>query len=1178
VSRFSGNTQMLRIDEVDFRESNIHLRSSALIYNVDDTKNLRIDLSLREFSTTRTDLLALLPGGTVPDSALHYIPASMKLRGMLKGSMDHLVTDLTMISSSGNIRVKGSLDHAADKLKAFYNLDIEASQMDLKTILKDSSFRSFGGRVKVNGRGFDPETAVATIDATVDGFSYKGYDYHALKLDAVLDHGFLKANFDARDSNLNGSGHVEGRFTGPEKSLLADINFVQLNLKDLGLVEDSISWAGSIKADIPVFSDGRIDGNIIVIASDLRMGNRRLAMDTISVLAKHNADSQYLSLQAPFLSADLSGRYNLADLPSTVEQILNRYVKMNSADTAFNKNVEATLVVRANIPDSVSQLVGGLKTISPFNVAGSINTSKNQVLFAGNLERLQYGSYLVDSVGMFAMTSLDQDNPGLKAGLYIQSLLGPGFTLNGAFLDARAFNGVFDLQLRLEDEKHQPRYVVPVSYVNDPKRPFVQLRDSLLINKKRWQVNKDNRIYTDMKSLAGSNLSISNGPSSLEIRTSADIQSGLPAELYIKDLELSDIADILIADSSLVSGKLGARVSLSSFSPISFNANVKADSLEVMGLKLGTFAANVVNPDSTRMVAEAALLGPGAALKLKGELNTREESVDVQLDLATLELGMAAPFIEKYLANPGGTLHGSLRVRGNQRNLDLQGDIGGKELAGIYTMTGTYLKIPVLNLKLGEKDIRLENATLLDSMGNKAELNAILELLNNGNFKLGMSVRGENFEVVGRRRNQEQKIFGPARASFNLKMNGVFPDLLTDGKINLSDGSELTYVYSSGENDQLGEGLVEFFNPLEVVDSTAEKKLPVKTGMNMDVNLYLGVTPKSTITIITDETSGDQLKAKGKADLNFLMKPGGSPELLGNYVLDGGEYDITLAGLVKKSFRIENGSSISWSGDIKKGTADITAKYETKASAGPLLNDVTHMPGIDKQKLKFDVLILLKKELLKPDIGFKLDMPSSDQQAFDGLVYSRIKQVNTIPAELNKQVMGLLAFGQFIAENPFNSLTSAGGDFQTQAFNTVGKLLTQELTNMVGRYVKGVDIDLGVEMGSDYTTGKEIRKTDLKLGLSKSFANNRLNVYVGSNFALEGSNQQRDALNGLAGDVTMEYLLTPDGKFRLKGYRLTDNSMAFQGNMVRTGASFVVVLEFNRFKNMFGRKKSKKIS
>jgi hypothetical protein len=53
-------------------------------------------------------------------------------------------------------------------------------------------------------------------------------------------------------------------------------------------------------------------------------------------------------------------------------------------------------------------------------------------------------------------------------------------------------------------------------------------------------------------------------------------------------------------------------------------------------------------------------------------------------------------------------------------------------------------------------------------------------------------------------------------------------------------------------------------------------------------------------------------------------------------------------------------------------------------------------------------------------------------------------------------------------------------------------------------------------------------------------------------------------------------MLTPDSKYRLKAFRLTDNELVFQGNVVRTGLSFMVVLEFNQFRNMFKTREQKK--
>jgi len=341
--------------------------------------------------------------------------------------------------------------------------------------------------------------------------------------------------------------------------------------------------------------------------------------------------------------------------------------------------------------------------------------------------------------------------------------------------------------------------------------------------------------------------------------------------------------------------------------------------------------------------------------------------------------------------------------------------------------------------------------------------------------------------------------------------------------------------------------------------------------------MNISTTPKSTVTIVLDEMSGDQLKIAGIADLNFTMNPGGQMQMTGKYTVESGDYDLSIAQLIKKKFSIEKGSSISWSGDLMKAQMDIKALYKIKTTAAELMNGSSSAQGINKQKLNFEVYLLLSKDLLKPDISFKLDMPENEQQVFDGAVYTRIKQVNTIPSELNKQVMALLAINHFIADNPLNSISSAGSEsFETRAYATAGNLLTQELSDLVTNAIKGVDIDIALDVNEDYTSGKAERNTDLKVGVTKSLANNRLIIYVGSSIALEGQNQSSDALSGLAGDVTLEYLLSKDGKYRIKGFRVNENELALQGEIVKTGVTFVVVLEFNKIKTVFKKKKKKK--
>src|SRR4030095_10410317 len=97
-----------------------------------------------------------------------------------------------------------------------------------------------------------------------------------------------------------------------------------------------------------------------------------------------------------------------------------------------------------------------------------------------------------------------------------------------------------------------------------------------------------------------------------------------------------------------------------------------------------------------------------------------------------------------------------------------------------------------------------------------------------------------------------------------------------------------------------GEGIIEFYDPLHPPDSTdvfaKREKIVTKTAAGL--NMYISVTPTSTITIIMDEMSGDHLKVKGTADFNVNKDPNGQLNVVGNYLVEDGEYILSIAGVL----------------------------------------------------------------------------------------------------------------------------------------------------------------------------------------------------------------------------------------------------------------------------------------
>jgi hypothetical protein len=175
---------------------------------------------------------------------------------------------------------------------------------------------------------------------------------------------------------------------------------------------------------------------------------------------------------------------------------------------------------------------------------------------------------------------------------------------------------------------------------------------------------------------------------------------------------------------------------------------------------------------------------------------------------------------------------------------------------------------------------------------------------------------------------------------------------------------------------------------------------------------------------------------------------------------------------------------------------------------------------------------------------------------------------------MNKQVFALLLLNRFIGENPFES--GAGMSAETMARQSVSKILSQQLNNLASGLIKGVDIDLGLDSSEDYSSGTKNTRTDLNVGLSKKLLNDRLKVSVGSNFALEGEARQNESTTNIAGNVTVDYSLSKDGRYMLRAYRKDEYQVALQGQIIETGLGFIITLDYDKFREIFQKSRKDK--
>jgi hypothetical protein len=341
----------------------------------------------------------------------------------------------------------------------------------------------------------------------------------------------------------------------------------------------------------------------------------------------------------------------------------------------------------------------------------------------------------------------------------------------------------------------------------------------------------------------------------------------------------------------------------------------------------------------------------------------------------------------------------------------------------------------------------------------------------------------------------------------------------------------------------------------------------------MDVKAILEIAQDAEFSIIIDQRSGDNLMVSGEAALNLNMEPNGRINLSGRYELQSGHYETSLYNLVNRRFEINPGSSITWQGDPMDAKLDITAVYEVETSAAPLMASVTsgqggNVAGQYRQVLPFLVYLNVDGELMEPEISFDLDMPEDEQGSLGGVVYSRVQQLNQQEAELNKQVFSLLALNRFY---PASGSDGSAGGTAAIARDNVNKVLSGEMNAFSDRVFgeSGFEVDFDLDSFTDYQGETPEDRTQLNINAKKKLFDDRLIVSAGSAVDVEGSAQPGQEETPIIGNVSLEYLLTENGRYRLRGFRKSEYENIIDGQLIVTGMALIFNREFNEFSELF---------
>jgi hypothetical protein len=535
-----------------------------------------------------------------------------------------------------------------------------------------------------------------------------------------------------------------------------------------------------------------------------------------------------------------------------------------------------------------------------------------------------------------------------------------------------------------------------------------------------------------------------------------------------------------------------------------------------------------------------------------------------------------------------GKINGRISVKGTTQQPELKGYIGFNETTFEVNSLNFLAKISDEKILLDQEGIHFNDFVIEDAQAKKLTVNGHILTTDFSDFGFDMHLVTKDFQPVNSTVADNPVFYGKLSLDADVKLKGDMenPKLSADVKINSS--SDLTYALPGSELQLVtSEGIVEFLDPSQLNDSLLNLRGDYLTDSiiskltGLDLTLNLEIDPKAKFTVDIDPKSGDFLTVSGSAKVNIAADANGKQTLTGIYEVKNGVYQLSFYGLVKKTFTIAPGSSITWSGRPLDADLDITAEYEVRTSSVSLVaNETASMSDAEKQtfnqRLPYMVKLNINGFLAEPEISFNIDLPERYLVTYP-LVATKLAMLNSeeMTQELNKQVFALLVTGSFMADNPLSATSSSPTNIaSTAARNSVNGILADQLNNISSKYISGVDVNFGLTSYEDYEENPGDIRTEMDIQVSKKLFNDRITVEAMGSFDLESDKNKSSTSSSktMTGEFAVIYQLTESGEYKLRAY-YEDAYDLFDGDISYSGIALIFEKEFDTLRRDKNKKK-----
>lgn len=1134
-----GNVSKMNITNVLMAmPTAFRVSANGSVGNFTDTKRLTANIDLKA-QTYNLDFLKSLCGIDAVN-----IPRGMTMRGSLQANGERYAAKMSATAGKGTMNVSAD----ANLSTMAYKAQIDATALPLYQILPNSGLKTFSGRADIVGQGTDlySSNTKITLNTDIKEFVFDQYNISDISLAAEIRNKKGAFSLQGHNDLIDGAIDLTAELNRNNVKALLDCDVAKVDLYRLHVTDNPLTVAvrANVMAASNMKNSHRLKGTIKDILIQDSANTYRPEDLMLDIMTR--ADTSFASVQSGDFDLRLAAKCGYEKLLDNFSGISEELKKQ------LNERYIDQLRLRRYLPE----------------LSMHLETGRNNF----------FQRALVRTGNAFRRTHIDIDTSpeeGINGKIDIDSLVVSGIQLDTIRLALNSDSVRTDFDGQIRNGKNNPQYVfnalfrgafyerglyfgtrildaddqvgisvgLNAAMESDGLRLRLGGRDTPILGYKPFNINEDNYVFFGDDRHVSANLKLqADDGMGVIIYTNDSTEALQDLTVGLMNFELSKVLSIIpyVPD---VSGVMNGDFHLiQTEEELSVSSFVTVDDLVYEGSRMGNVASEFVyipKGDGSHFVDGTLACNDLQVGNLRGTYNPKGNgSIDATLTLERTPLSLANGFIPDKLFNMRGYAIGEMLVQGSLDAPVVEGEVRFDSAYIASPAYGVELRFAETPVAVEKSHLVFDNFSMYAANDSPLTITGYYDFADMDNMFVDLRVRAKDYLLIDSKENPRSETYGKAYVNFFAMMKGSLESMRIRGKLDVLGSTDMTYILRDSPltTDNQMDELVKFVN---FQDSTANLTVTRPPLTGMDVDLTVSIDEGAHIVCALNADHSNYVDLIGGGDLRMQYNVSDNLRLTGKYTLSNGEMKYSLPIIPLKTFTIQDGSYIEFTGDPMNPKLNITATETTKCTVSS--------DGETSRSVEFECGVVITKTLQDMGLAFTIDAPE------DMTIHNELQTMST--ENRGKIAVTMLTTGMYLADGNTNSFSMN---------SALSAFLNSQISTISGNALRTLDLSFGMD-NTTSSTGET--HTDYSFKFAKRFWNNRLSIVVGGKLSTGAEVENQN--NTFFDNVTFEYRLSQNSNKYLKLFYERDSYDWLEGNVGKYGAGFMWRRKLQHFKDIF---------